>query len=446
MENYLVFRSCPAIHSIPEEVDTLYKQPLSNKIISGLVEEKQQFTDIKQRKQHLITEIKKEKKIAIDSILDYKKELEDELKRLERESVKLVEKEYGSIEQELQNAIKESDKCIDEFQQSEDKLQKSQGNKAQEFVSIKTAQRIIRTASESKKMLNKSVVAHITFTMNANIKQFLKQTGVLGHVPRTTVYNVKQHSSFSAKMKSDGSCRLYHSCLLEDGSLLVTDVKNKKLKRVDTTNYTITDHLDMEAGPIAVCQTDKQEVAVSLQKKSIVFVTIDNKMVVTRKLDMDHHCCSIAYNKNKLVISDEKNAVYIYNMNGSMIRKITSDNSGKSIFSDTRHISLSTNREYVYVCDSKNGLITLDTQGNHISTFTDDDMSGPQGVCTDGRGNIFVGAYTSSNIIQIREDSMTKIGVIKTDTNPLSVCFDTNKNIIFVTHHDQNSIKIYTLE
>ncbi|XP_060552631.1 uncharacterized protein LOC132713942 [Ruditapes philippinarum] len=258
-------RSCQAIHSIPEEVDTLYKQPLSNKIISGLNEEKQQFADIKQRKQHLITEIKKQKKIAIDSILDYKKELEDELNRLERESVKLVEKEYGSIEQDLQNAIKESDKCIDEFEQSADKIQRSQGNKAQEFVKIKTAQRIIRTACESKKLLNKSAVTEIACTMDANIKQFLKQAEVLGHisieepssieVPRTTAYTVKQHSSFSAQVKSDDSCWLYHSCLLEDGSLLVTDVNNKKLKRINTTNYTITDHFDMEVGLIAIIFT-----------------------------------------------------------------------------------------------------------------------------------------------------------------------------------------------
>jgi sugar lactone lactonase YvrE len=169
-------------------------------------------------------------------------------------------------------------------------------------------------------------------------------------------------------------------------------------------------------------------------------------MVVTRKIDMDHYCSGIAYNKDKLFVSDEENAVYIHDMNGRMIRKITTDNSGKSIFRKSRHISVSTNRECVYVCDNDNGLVTLDMQGNHISTFTDDDMSSPHDVCTDGRGNIFVGAWTSSNITQIREDSMTKIGVIKTDQIPLSVCFDKNKNIIFVTHHEQNSIKVYTLE
>ena len=84
-------------------------------------------------------------------------------------------------------------------------------------------------------------------------------------------------------------------------------------------------------------------------------------------------------------------------------------------------------------------------QGNYLSTFVDDDMISPMGICTDARGNIFVCSLTSSNIIQIREDSMTKVGVIKTDPYTFSVCFDPNQNILFVIH-GQNSVKVYKLE
>ncbi|XP_053402503.1 E3 ubiquitin-protein ligase TRIM33-like [Mercenaria mercenaria] len=133
-------RTCQNIHSIPDEVDNLYKQSASDQTKKQLLAAKKAAEDIKKAKQQLLSELKKQKQRATDSIINYRKELEAELKRLETESVKEVDVQYNSTESDLLGEIKKAEKDIDDLEQSAAKLQKSNGNKAQEFVCVKTAQ------------------------------------------------------------------------------------------------------------------------------------------------------------------------------------------------------------------------------------------------------------------------------------------------------------------
>ncbi|XP_053401720.1 uncharacterized protein LOC123540149 isoform X2 [Mercenaria mercenaria] len=446
-------RTCPDIHSIPDDVDNLYKQSASDQTKKQLLAAKKDVEDKKKAKQQILSELKKQKQRATDSIINYRKELEAELKRLETESLKEVDAQYRGTKRDLQNEIKEAEQHIDVLEQSTAKLQMCHGNKAQEFVCFKTAQRNILTAKSSTSKQQSEV--KIFFSADMKIKNYLKQLKTLGEVstseatykPRTTAYTVKQQRNIDIRLKEDrNACTIWGSCFTEDGSLLLADWYNNKLKRLDVSTDTITDHLDLEADPRAVCLTSKQEAAVSLHNKTIQFVSLGYKMTTTRKLKMDHYCFGLAFNDGKLFISDQNQTVYIHDVSGTMLHKITTDKSGNPIFTFTRHISVSTNRDRVYVADNNKGLITLDIQGNYLSTFTDPDLVYPHGVCTDMRGNILVCGFESSNIVQISEDSKTKLGIIKTDQYPLSVCFDPHQNKLVVTHLNSNTVKVYELK
>ncbi|XP_053401568.1 uncharacterized protein LOC123540683 [Mercenaria mercenaria] len=446
-------RTCQDIHSIPDEVDNLYKQSASDQTKKQLLAAKKALDDIKKTKQQILSELKKQKQRATDSIINYRKELEAELKRLESESLKEVDAQYKNMERNLLYEIKEAEKFIGDLEQSAAKLQKSNGNKAQEFVCVKTAQRNILTAKSSTS--KKQTEVNVFFSADMKIKNNIKQLKTLGEVstaeatykPRTTVYTVKQQRNINVQLKEDErKCDIHGSCFTEDGSLLLADWYNNKLKHLDVSTDTITDHLDLDARPIAVCLTSKQEAAVSLNNNTIQFVSLGDKMATKRKLKMDHNCFGLASNDGKFFISDSDKTVYIYDVSGIMLNKITIDKSGNPIFSNTRHISVSTNRDRVYVADNDKGLITLDMQGNYLSTFTDPDLVQPQGVCTDKRGNILVCGWRSSNIVQISEDSKTKLGIFKPEENPLSVCFDPHQNKLAVTHVCSNTVKVFELK
>ncbi|XP_053402030.1 uncharacterized protein LOC123540358 isoform X2 [Mercenaria mercenaria] len=448
-------RTCLDIHSIPDEVDNLYKQSASDKTKKQLLASKKNVEDIKKAKQQILSEVKKQKQRATDSIINYRKELEVELKRLENELIKELEMQYTGMESNLQSEIKEAEEHIDDLEQSVDKLQNSVGNKAQEYVCVKTSQKKIVSTKTFASCIQKQEEAKIIFSADMKIKNYLKQLKTLGQVsiaeatykPRTTAYKVKQQRYIDTKLKEDkNKCSIYGSCFTEDGSLLLADFNNLKLKHLDMSTYTIIDHIDLESKPIAVCITSKQEAAVSLNGNIIQFVSLGDKMATTRKLKMDHHCEGLAFNDGKFFISDRNSTVYIYDITGTMLHKITNDKFGKPIFTRCRHISVSTNRDCVYVADMDKGVITLNMLGNYLSTFTDPDLTWPQGVCTDKRGNILVCGWKSSNIVQISEDSKTQLSLIKTEPNPGSICIDPYQNKLVFTHEDSNTIKVCELE
>ncbi|XP_045156496.2 uncharacterized protein LOC123522989 [Mercenaria mercenaria] len=444
-------RTCQDILFIPDEVDNLYKQPVSDKTKKQLLAAKKDVGDIKKAKQQLLSDLKKQKRRATDSITKCRKEMEAELKRLETESIKEVDTQYSSMERDLQSEIKEAEQHSDDLEQFVANLQMSKGNNAQEFVCVKTSQKKILTAKRSSKT-KKEVT--IIFFADMKIKNYIKQLKTLGQVstaettykPRTSACKVKQKRDIDIKLKEDKyACGIYGSCFTEDGSLLLADFYNNKLKHLDVSTDTMVDQLDLEEAPIAVCLTSKQEAAVSLRNATIQFVSLGDKVATTRKLKMDHFCYGLAFNDGKFFISDESKTVYIHDINGTMLHKITTDKSGNPIFSNSRHINVNTNRDCVYVADNSQGVISLDIQGNYLSTFTNPDLAQPQGVCTDEKGNILVCGYVSSNIVQISEDSKTKF-IIKAEQRPSSVCFDPHQNKLAVTLEYSNTIKVYELE
>ncbi|XP_053392506.1 uncharacterized protein LOC123545717 isoform X1 [Mercenaria mercenaria] len=250
------------------------------------------------------------------------------------------------MERYLQSEIKEAEQNIDDLEQSVYKLQKSTGNKAQEFVCVKTSQKIIASTKSFVSTIQTKTEAKVSFSADMKIKNYLKQQKVLGQVstakatytPRTTAYKVKQKRDIDIKLKEDKTtCNIYGSCFTEDGSLLLADLNNDKLKRLDVSTDTIIDHLDLEDRPIDVCLTRKQEAAVSLNNKTIQFVSLGNKMATTRKLKMDHHCYGLAFNDGKVFISNEFKTVYIHDISGAMLHKITNDKFGKPVFTYSRH-------------------------------------------------------------------------------------------------------------
>ncbi|XP_045204221.2 uncharacterized protein LOC123557073 [Mercenaria mercenaria] len=448
-------RACKDIRSVPEDVDNLYKQSTFEETKMKLKAMKKTTEDIKKTREQLVRELKKSKDETTDCIRMFRKEMEAMLEKLETESIKVVEAQFERIETMLLKQIKEANKFSDDLTLFTTKLEKSAGNKAQEFVCVNQAVKTIDKTKEAEKHLRQEQDAELEFKPNVNIKTFLEHLKTLGQLssmrtkykPKTTAYTVRTRKRISVKLTEDrNDCCIFGSCFISDGSLLLTDFHNRKLKHVDISTATFKNHLDLCAGPYAVCQTSDDEAAVSLSNCIIQFVSLGHKMATTRQLKLDHHCYGLAHKEGKLYISDAGNTVYIHDMTGTMLCKITTDRLGNEIFSSSIHISLGTKKDKVYITDTVKGMITLDTQGSYESTFIDPDLVIPWGVCTDRKGNIFVGSLRSSKIVQISEESKKKLGVLNINmTNIFSISFYPQQNKLAVTGHD-NTVSIYDLE
>jgi DNA-binding beta-propeller fold protein YncE len=159
---------------------------------------------------------------------------------------------------------------------------------------------------------------------------------------------------------------------------------------------------------------------------------------------MKHYCYGIAHKDGRLLISDNAQTVYIYDLNGQEQKRISKDGSGKDIFQRNQHIAVSATEDKVFVADSNKGVVALDSQGNYLSTLSNNSLSCGTGVCTDGR-NVFVSGNQSNNIIQFGQD-FKMLGETGKVTSPLSLCFDQQRKQLIVTHYNNNNITILELE
>ncbi|KAL4221754.1 hypothetical protein ACF0H5_020009 [Mactra antiquata] len=161
---------------------------------------------------------------------------------------------------------------------------------------------------------------------------------------------------------------------------------------------------------------------------------INTRLTNDGTLDYSNGCC-LTYD-NHLLVTD---------CNSQKLKH----NAGKKLFS--RHVAFNKSGNRMYVSDWYEGIVCFDGEGNYLSTIHDSDLDGVDGVCVDGRGNIFVVGYKSHNVVQFSENGK-KIGVVVKDQDvrvlwrPHTVCFHQKLNRLFVTMERSNVVNMFQLE
>lgn len=447
--------------SIPEEIDRLYTKSDWTGTKQKLGNAKKTLEDIKSAREMIIQRLKTELHAEIKNVKAFRQELQALLETMEQATIQELQKDFNRIITSLAVYIDITNvetqlSCFDD---AAHQLQKAEGNKADEFVCVKSYQKLLAQGDEIQKNLPMAADETVCFKRDQSIKAFLLQKKTFGKVsaeksegsiskakelkfiPKNGLYKVKQQKQLDVKLETDREiCYTWGSCIADDGFLLLADNWNKRLKCVDMSTGTVKNYIDLRFPPWAVCTTSKNEAAVTLDNKSVQFVSLGEKMKATRTLAMNHECCGLAYKDGKLFTSDNKKSVHIYDMNGQKLKKIAKDTTNTNIFQRANHIAVNANGEMVFVPDFNNGVIVLDSQGNYLGSWDKTTES----VCTDGT-NVFSYSNVSNNIVQLGHDfqALGKIGMV---VGPASLCFDHKKKRLIATIHRKYEITIFELE
>ncbi|XP_053396820.1 uncharacterized protein LOC123551322 isoform X2 [Mercenaria mercenaria] len=402
----------------------------------------------------------KSKTEAENEIKDFGKEMETLLKSLEKESLKEIEEQFRQKKLQLEEEKKGAEDELDFLKHAEESLEKAEGNRAQQFVSLKAAQYIITQTEEiSRSLRSTKEDAKISFAPDSAIRNFLLNCKTLGSVnhdvsthfqQRTSMYAIKAIRELNIKMQSDASsCWVHGSCFTEDGALLMVDYYNNTLKRANNVTTSVLDHCNLPEHPYSVCCVSNHEAAVTLRNNTIQFVSLVGQMTPTRQIKLDHNCFSIAYKRDRLYITDNNKALYIHDMTGNLLQKVSQNITGNNLFQGSRHIAFSDTGNETFVTCLSAGLIVLDVNAKHTNTYTASELSDTTGVCSDGRGNLFMCGYSSSNVVQIGQDG-NKIGEIVKSLNglksPQSLCFDHRTSTLVVTQSKSDIVKLFDLQ
>ncbi|XP_045195966.2 uncharacterized protein LOC123551249 [Mercenaria mercenaria] len=449
-------RSCADVQSIPDIIDSTFQTTDVDKIHKKLQDMKIKMEKIMKTRQRLIEDLKKSQMKVVMAIKDFRKDLETILEQLEKESITELEMKFIEEKSKLLEEKKKAETELDDLKQAVNDLKKSEGNKAQQFVSMKKSLKSIAKTEDASCSLQTSVDAKISFSFDPAILRFLQQLKTFGSLsttafrsPRTTAYSVKGIENLNIGVQNDTRAMcVYGSCLTEDGSLLLADNGNYKIKRADIVKMSVIDYCSVPAGPYGVCCTSKSEAAVCLDNNTIQFVSFGKQMSNTRQITLNHDCFGIGYKADKLYITDNCKSLFIHDMTGDLLQTVTQNNAGQSLFTNPRTVAFSDIDDKVFVASWDKGLVVIDGQGKHCQTFTDSELRWASEVCTDRKGNLFVSGFSSNTVIQIGRDRK-KMGVVVKSSDglvrPDSACFDIRKCKLLITQRENNTVKVLYL-
>jgi hypothetical protein len=302
----------------------------------------------------------------------------------------------------------------------------------------------------------KSTVEDIEFQPDRTILTQLEQKktiGILSEKPTKTadnLFQIKGNQSYNVKVKSDNdSCNVKSACCMEDGTIILVDGFNVKLKQLDRYNYTVTDYCDLPRQPWQVCMINNTQVAVTIpSKEEVHFISLERNMKTTNKLKTDFSCTGLAYANNNLYIADNDTSVYMYTLSGRKLNQFSNDQSGHRLFSDIYSLAVRQDATRIYVADWYNGLIVLDNNGQIITSFNDEQLKAANCCYLTEAGSVLVSGDYSNNVLQLTCDGELIGEVTKADSGKggiRSVCCNQQMTKMCISRYTDVNIEVFDM-
>ncbi|XP_060608515.1 uncharacterized protein LOC132760543 [Ruditapes philippinarum] len=416
-------RLCKDTFYIPEFIQNNTYQVESRDIQTKLKEIaktlKKQADKFKQDKQRLL----RRKAELLADIRKFRQEINDHLDKLEKSSIDEIESKVKCLEDKIEDSLKQLQANKSRIRSANDKLASTNTNHSEVFVYVKMGEDAANVATNYMEHAKiKSTVEDIEFQLDRTILTQLEQKKTIGTIsekPTKTadnLFQIKGNQSYNVKVKSDkDSCNIRSACCMEDGTIILAD-DNKKLKRLDSYNYTVTDYCDLPGYPHQVRMINNTQVALTIPlKQEVHFISLEKNMKTTNKINTDFQCLGLAYANNNLYISDET-SVYMYTLSGGKLNQFSKDQSGHKLFSSIFSIAVSKDATRIYVADYNNGLIVLDNNGQVITLFNDKQLKKPNCCYLTEAGSVLVSGVASNNVLQFTRDGELTGEVIKVDS------------------------------
>ncbi|XP_060572265.1 uncharacterized protein LOC132730374 [Ruditapes philippinarum] len=449
-------RSCKDIFYIPEFIQNKSYQVVSREIQSKLkVLGKTlavQANKFQQDKQNL----QKRKANLLADIRKFRQEINDQLDKLEKCSVDEIANKFKILEEQIEEGLKQLQGHKAKVISANDKLASPNQNQAELFVHVKMGENAENVANKfiEDTKVNKTV-SDIEFHSDRNLLEQLKQNKTIGMLTEKTTKTAENSlqitggQSYCVKVKSDEqTCDIYSACYMENGTIILADYNNKKLKRLKSHNYTITDCYNLPGEPFQICKINETQVAVTFNSKQEVhFISIDRQMKTTNKIKTGFICRGIAYANNHLYISDNL-SVYIYTMSGRKLKQFSIDQSGQELFSDINSLAVSKDATRIYVTDFDKGLIVLDNNGQIVTTFNGKQLQTANNCHHTEAGSVLVSGYISNNVLQFTSDGELIGEDIKAASGKRgmqSVCCNQQMSKMCISRGDKDNIEVYDI-
>ncbi|XP_053378955.1 uncharacterized protein LOC128548377 [Mercenaria mercenaria] len=365
---------------------------------------------------------------------------------------------YSEINSEMELEITSTANTITEVDKSTSMLQTvSDMDARQQFVQMKLIKRTIKDAKKLFEEADSQGTRVARFTENADLKTVLTTVTELGRLetmnknqklPTPKQYKMKSKKEIKVRMPNDSTdCLISDTCQLHDGTIILTDYNNKKVKWLDV-NYKVKCHCDLNDHPRDICCTTQNEVAVKMSNNKIQFISVDSSLALLRYISIeDGGYWGMAYIAGDLWVSAGF-GINVYSRSGTLLKSISNNVKGQKIFKSFPQHMVACG-ENVIVADRCDGAVCLGRDGTVKRQLRDGRLNYTQGVCVSSDGIVFLSGFDFRNIVMFSGDGKCQGELLTTKEmglpNPGSLYYDNKRNCIILTCHTRCN-SIYILE
>ncbi|XP_053388204.1 uncharacterized protein LOC128551382 [Mercenaria mercenaria] len=447
-------RACESVKNI-EDVTTPFVQQNE---IQGLQDEAkaihEQLIAANKKKQKNVGSFEEQRNEILRNIQDIERNIIDHIGKLKREAVESLNKRYSEINREMESEITLTANTITDVDKLTSMLQSvSNMDARQQFVQVKLIQRTVKDAKKLFEESESQGTRVARFTENADVKTVLMTATELGRLetmnktqklPTPKQHKMKSKKEIKVSMPNDSiDCYIFDTCQLHDGTIILTDYLNQKVKWLDM-NYNIKCHCVLNARPRDICCTTQNEVAVKMDNCKVQFISVDGSLALLRDISIqDGVYWGMVYIAGDLWVSTGS-GIKVYSRSGTLMKSISNNVNGQRIFKS----SLAVSGENVIVTDNRDGAVCLGRDGTVKSELRDGRLKNTQGVCVSSDGTVFLSGRNSHNIVMFSGDGNCKGELLTQEmglTYPGSLYYDNKRNCLILTRHTTCN-SIYILE
>ncbi|CAG2237632.1 unnamed protein product [Mytilus edulis] len=231
-------------------------------------------------------------------------------------------------------------------------------------------------------------------------------------------------------------------CLM-NGSFIVVEWSGKV--NLFSSNGKVQKQLPIPGKAYGVTQINQNTIAITYPtEKAIKIFNMDNEKV-TKVIPLDKQCRGLSSSNNYLAVGldvcNVDGEIRIIDLEGNTLKSIqvkSKSHLKNLVYCNDRVIYSDYNGKAVYCYDGS---------GKQIWQYTQD-LSGPEGLCTDSYGNIIVVDNFSERITVISKDGQkSKVLISEEDGlhNPRCICFKHNESSGFIYDEDGTYLATFNL-
>lgn len=411
----------------------------------------------KERKQRNIGQLTDTGKEIVEKIEAECEDLKQHIDKLQEAAISALSNKLEKILTEVTTEMNEASNMEKSLQNYRSQIASSENlPKGQRFIRQIVGQHILSNAESLLTSLDSYGRKQIKVDVNETLHDcVLKATYIA--LPRYKI--ILQNSSntgptvegiidVNVKVQGDyDRCKIIGITQLPDGTILICDNNNKKLKRLDQ-HWQVRDYCPLDSAPWGICCTGTNEVAVKLLDSYVQFISVGTTLLKTRNIEISSGgVLGIECISSELWVS-QSYGINVYSMSGSLVKSNIVP-LGTTFAACPQEIA-GTDDENVYVSGCQNKIICLDKEGSLKAVFRDKCLRWTRGVCVMNDDIVCAAGFDSNNIVIFRTTDGECLGELAGAAEgiqePLTLCFDNKGSNLIVGCNDNNMIKVISVD